>query len=363
MKRVVIFFFFITALINAQNTYQSHILNALKKNLPETVKKELQEKDTAIYNLKNQPIKIYLNHYLQDKNSLGIKIFPSRFYIFFQKEILKLIEREVAYFLFLPNREWREYSQTEKVSFSKPDYSIVKKNDVLEVINTPGSIKVMQAGDNYNIELTNKEHKKLIISFPGSYTFISGLDRVKLQENLLSKIHKYRFSGIVFNKDTAQLNKTGKLWVHYGTNFLIPQLNNNVYYDEDKKLLYNTKSYPKESISNLLLTDLSREYDKNIKVYYYSYGKKQEFNISLKKLLSYFSNGFEKYFGIEEFKNNYVRGTLILRHPALLYIHLIDLHFKLPSDKKEESITAYFYPFIPQNEVKDFFGTDKKTNR
>ena len=364
MKKIIISFFFLTSLVSAQSTYQTHIINTFYNNLPGKVKQELNRKDTVVYKLNGHTIKIYRRHYKPGKYLFAVKIFKPEFYRFLKKEILHLVEREVAYFLFLPGKEWNEYSKTEKIFFTTTNNSPATKQDIIDVIKSLKSVHVTQAGNHFNIEIENTASKKIIIAFPSSYTFITGLDRIKLQEELLSKIYNYKYKGIAFDKDTARLKKRGDLYVKNGKNFIIPQLNSTVYYDKNKKLIYNPTQYPRESLTNLLLTDLSDKYDTNFKVYYNSYKGKQQFEISLKKILGYFSNGFEKYFGIEEFHDDSVRGTLIIKHPDFSYIHLLDIHYT-PDKKnnKAEKLTAYFYAFIPQNEIKEFFGTDKNTKQ
>ncbi len=363
MKKIILFSFFILSigLVGAQSTYQTHIFNAALNSLPQGVRDELQEKDTASYRLEKYPLKFYLYHRLPGINTLGVRIFPNPFYRFFQEDILKSVERELAYFLLLPADEWESYAKTQGIYFYGPDgHSKARDEEVLEVIHSPKSINVSQVGSKYTIILTNDGGRKISISFPGSYTFITGLDRLKLQEILLAKIRQYHYTGVRFKKDTIHLEQRGNLWVYEGNNFLIPQLKYIVYYDKHKKLIYNPALYPRESLSNLLLTSLSERHDRMVKVYYYSYRGKQTFDISLKKFLGFFGPEFEKYFGIEEYKDHLVRGTLILHNPALSYIHMVDFHFSSEGKNDEGNLVAYMYAYIPQDEIKTFFGVDGK---
>jgi len=361
MKKIILFSFFIlfSGLVGAQSTYQTYIYNTAWNHLPEKIRNELVRNDTAIYNKAGRNLKIYLRRYLPGRKILGVEIFPKQMYRVFQGEILQMIERESAYFLFLPSDEWEAYARAEKIGFFKPESQRIYKRDIADMAGDVRNINLTQFDNRYQVSLENSKRQKLIFSFPMSYTFITGVDRFKLQADLITNIQAHKYSGIPFNQDTAGLEKRGDFWVYEGKHFLIPQLKYIVFYDKHKKLVYNPEIYPRESLANLLTTDISEQYDHNLKVYYYSYDGKHDFEISLKKLLGYFSGDFEKYFGIEDFHDNKVRGTLILRHPALGYIHMLDIHFTSGKDGQAD-LTAYFYAYIPQNEIKEFFGTDGK---
>ena len=78
-----------------------------------------------------------------------------------------------------------------------------------------------------------------------------------------------------------------------------------------------------------------------------------------KDFFGFFTQDYEKYFGIESLENDHLTGTLILYNRNAEFIHMAFVSTTLHDLMNSGKIYIDLYSNIPQHNIKTLFGKDK----
>ena len=81
--------------------------------------------------------------------------------------------------------------------------------------------------------------------------------------------------------------------------------------------------------------------------------------MSSKDFFSFFSNDFDKYFGIETVDEDHLTGTLVFYNREAEYIHIAYISTTLANLMNGGKIYIELNTYIPQHNLRTLFGEDK----
>ena len=91
--------------------------------------------------------------------------------------------------------------------------------------------------------------------------------------------------------------------------------------------------------------------------------EKYNYKVNLNDFISFFSNEFELYFGIEEKTDENMSGTLIIFNRKLNFVNLLYVNTNKNSLFSENpSINAKLYTNIPSDNIKNLFADYDSSN-
>lgn len=233
---------------------------------------------------------------------------------------------------------------------------------VSNVILDLNEISIIEDSLNYKAILTNNNSERIELEFPKNNGLIRGLDKKELDDFIYSELVKNtqikQKQSEVFNYN--QVKKTDDLIVYQGENYLINDFSSDRYFKtvNDSFVLVFNKSHPKESFSNLFLTNISSIQDVNLALKIKNYSNiDMNINTTVNKFLSNFDKEYKLFFGIEDFANNQLKGSLILYNPQLNYIHLLNLETtNISIFGNPGYVSGILYTYIPTHNINDLFG-------
>lgn len=236
----------------------------------------------------------------------------------------------------------------------------------LQAINQETPCKISNLNSRFlSFEWNIGDDNVLRMDVPLSYYNAKGRNRGDIEDDFIMKIKNSDLKRVVnFASETKSLEPYGEgMYISPGQQYLKEEINRNLYFkgDATPKLIL-TPEYPLESISNLFISPNAVDSIVNIEVTVlkHEFGEKDTFITSLENLLaSCEADGCLPYWGIEEFNEGYLAGTLFLYNWKQGYDHV----FKIECDPNEVlngtgMIKARASLFIPTNNIETLFDPD-----
>ena len=142
---------------------------------------------------------------------------------------------------------------------------------------------------------------------------------------------------------------------------MIDSLRNDVFWTKNNKILWDAKSFPEESMRNILMgaAETGRLAGMFLDVTPHTYNKEiKKFKIQLNLFLGYIQQqGFRLYTGNMGRNGDKCQCLLAMYHPVYNYLHLLSVSFT-PAQLEsagETVIKADLSTFIPQHNIKNLF--------
>ena len=146
-----------------------------------------------------------------------------------------------------------------------------------------------------------------------------------------------------------------------GECYMIDSLRNDVFWTKNNKILWDAKSFPEESMRNILMgaAETGRLAGMFLDVTPHTYNKEiKKFKIQLNLFLGYIQQqGFRLYTGNMGRNGDKCQCLLAMYHPVYNYLHLLSVSFT-PAQLEsagETVIKADLSTFIPQHNIKNLF--------
>ena len=160
------------------------------------------------------------------------------------------------------------------------------------------------------------------------------------------------------NKSFLQL-LIDSVYVEKGGEFSIPQINNDLFYFKNDSVysLVTDTSLVAMSFSNAVLAPSANQFTINVKHRMFGFVE-QEYTIDSRDFNDYFSQGYERYFGIETLEPENLSGTLILYNRDEEYINLAYVTTTLDDIVNGGKLSMDLYSFIPQHNIKTLYGEE-----
>jgi hypothetical protein len=231
----------------------------------------------------------------------------------------------------------------------------------LYVINTLSSLSITTGGNEIDMFMRDKAGSTLHIYIPASRDLLFPYDKKEHEELLLKELaeNTTHFSPVIPDLNDPQKTPQGLL-VQGGECYMIDSLKNDVFFTQDRKLLYDSK-WPEQTMQNILMCAVSQENmgskRANIKPHTYS-KQNSNINVSLDLLLGYFQKqGLRFYTGTMGLERDNCQCLLAMYHPVYNYLHILTVRFTPTQLESGGRVTfnADLSTFIPQHNIKNLF--------
>lgn len=239
-------------------------------------------------------------------------------------------------------------------------------------LNINPDSKVEVAVPDYNeihVTWTADSTKETSLFFPIQYQNILGGDRAEIENRLIKKLKgTIAHKSIIAAPDESKLQAADSMiMVLPGSQYNLPEVNNNLYFIKDKsdtttttyKPVYSD-SHPLESLANMLVGTVPQECDATIEltVIKHKYGEKETLQIPLQQLLFAleFVDGCQPFWGFEEIDNGNIKGTLFLYNQHQGYDHVLRLSVPLKEIGTDKvNLKGRISLYVPTSNVQNLF--------
>jgi hypothetical protein len=249
--------------------------------------------------------------------------------------------------------------------------SLANRSWFFNLWKTNSGIIIDRADKNYMVTIVCQNNQNLKFIFKADIDLISGMNKKEEEIQLAIQLSNYYADN---NNDTTHVSipdymeyfytndslSADSIFVVKKDSFVIPQINGDIYYIKNDTVItpiFDT-TYTALSFSNAILLPLSHDYPLEIKHWMYGY-KKQIYTMSSKDFFSFFSNDFDKYFGIETVDEDHLTGTLVFYNREAEYIHIAYISTTLANLMNCGKIYIELNTYIPQHNLRTLFGEDK----
>ena len=250
------------------------------------------------------------------------------------------------------NVQWTDYSLTlgEGAFFKSLESSLLFASQASEYIMTKDSLAWTSSWQGKN--------SSFVLRFPANFDLVSGMDKKEAEIWLAKQLQIFQcremfVRSVVGNLgDLQQLNRSN--YVLRGNALFTQAMNENVYF----QILYDP-DFPEESIANLFnFPDIQRSKGLDIQIRQAAYGGESvSYKIKLFDFQCFIGNDYDVYVGIETCKADMAKFSVIYKSKWYNYSHLLYAQ-TAPQNlfDKTEPLSAVFYTFIPNHNIKDLYG-------
>ena len=367
IKNIITFMFlWLFALQNnhAQQLFYSQLLNDLYNALPKTCKIETHPTDTILFCkdiIKGNTFPIVYNW---DENKvlthIGCRFMFGIDTLITNHVVVKFIEREILNLLISKNIDRLISAYKENGLVISLNNIPVKRNfyqhkhDLLQFVKDISEIAVSDDNRRYEVLLTSVSGDRLSFHFEADSELISGMDKKERDISLALQLKNHRVTQAhMLSVDSGYLKLLrDSLYVDKGNSYMIPQINNNLYYvkaDSTYNLAFE-KSLIAETFANAMLVPAKNKYTINIAHRIYSEITMQ-YSVNSFDFDDFFLRDYERYFGVESLAEEKLTGTLILHNRYFRCIHLIYVSVKLEDLLNGDTVDMELYSNIPQHNI------------
>lgn len=240
--------------------------------------------------------------------------------------------------------------------------SFKQLSQALDVINSLASFSITTGGNEIDVFMKDQAGTTLHIYIPASRDLLFQYDKKEHEERFIRDITE---STVYYKQNVPELIDptltANGLIATGGECYMIDSLRNDVFWTKNNKILWDAKSFPEESMRNILMgaAETGRLAGIILDVTPHTYNKEiKKFKIQLNLFLGYIQQqGFRLYTGNMGRNGDKCQCLLAMYHPVYNYLHLLSVSFtpsQLESDG-ETVIKADLSTFIPQHNIKNLF--------
>jgi len=291
------------------------------------------------------------------------------------KPVTQFIERELLSILLSNDTE-----ETKKTNDDNQLFILLDDNEITSDSlddkswffnlwkNNYGTI-INRRDNNYMATILCSNNKNLTFIFRADCCLISGMSKKEQEIKLAIQLSNYYANNYndsmylspsylqYYSNDSIVIDS---VFVEKGESFVIPQINGDLFYVKNDTVftpVFDT-SYVAMTFSNAMLLPSSQNYFIEVRHWMYGY-KKSIFTMTSKDFFGFFTQDYEKFFGIESLENDHLTGTLILYNRNAEFIHMAFVSTTLQDLMNSGKIYIDLYSNIPQHNIKTLFGKDK----
>lgn len=366
-KQIFFIFCFLifSIFLRAQYVFTSQMNEKL---FQQTLSKVVLNEFESQYDIKINgfPFTIKLEHDKVLISDIGLSIFKDSVSQT-NSTINKFIERELLNYLLNPSSQNRNIEDKVSVLFiNQRNYSeVCSSSHIFNVIHDLSSIEYSYSNKQYNVKILNSQHEAIEVNFPANYSIILGLDKYEADRYLFYTLkNSHPIQNRIQKLNNSKLyNKKKNVFFINEDYYVLPEINNSLFFENknDTLVFLFNKEYPEESLQNLVLSGLENEnIISNISIK--GYNLNYELQMNWKTFLNHFYEFHDPFFGLELITDSICKGVLVLYNEQLNYIHLCEVKISMSSIYSQVPVlNIIIYPFIPKDNIKDFWGveTDK----
>ena len=235
-------------------------------------------------------------------------------------------------------------------------------SQALDVINSLSSFSTTTGGNEIDVFMRDKTGTTLHIYIPASRDLLYQYDKKEHEEWLIKDLseNKQTYKQIIPDLIDPTITENGLL-VTGGDCYMIDSLRNDVFFTENKLVLWDAQSYPEETMRNILMSAADAGHLNGImlEITPHTYNRDlKNFQIPLNLFMGYIQQqGFSFYTGSLGRNGDSCQCLLAMYHPVYNYLHLLSVSFTPDQleGKDKTPVKADLSTFIPQHNIKNLF--------
>lgn len=233
-------------------------------------------------------------------------------------------------------------------------------NQALDVINSMNSFSTNIGGGEIDVQIRTAVDNTLHFYIPPSRDLLFQYDKKEHEERLIRELSTsskpYRQIDRVIN----MLPYDDNIWVSGGLCYMIDSLRNDVFLTKSGQTVWDSKSYPVETMRNILMSAVVpvRLNGMTLEITPHTYNRDiPKFRVPLSQFLGYIQNqGFEFYTGDAGRNGDRCQCLLVMYNTIYNYLHMLSVSFTPDQlDAGQTVIKADLSTFIPQHNIKNLF--------
>lgn len=235
-------------------------------------------------------------------------------------------------------------------------------DQALGVINALTSVTLSTGGNEIDMQMRDTTDATLHFYIPASRDLLFQYDKKEHEERLLKQLGENKTTYRQTLPESTIFTNTDKgLLAIGGECYMIDSLRNDVFYTPDRRLLWDPKEYPEESMRNILMGAAAPGHLLGItlNVTPHAYNRDiKKFKIPMNLLLGYLQQqGFRFYTGDMGRDGDRCQCLLAMFHPVYNYLHILSVSFTPDQleGNAEVTLKADLSTFIPQHNIKNLF--------
>lgn len=235
-------------------------------------------------------------------------------------------------------------------------------DQALGVINALTSVTLSTGGNEIDMQMRDTTDATLHFYIPASRDLLFQYDKKEHEERLLKQLGENKTTyRQTLPESTIFTNTDNGLLAIGGECYMIDSLRNDVFYTPDRRLLWDPKEYPEESMRNILMGAAAPGHLLGItlNVTPHAYNRDiKKFKIPMNLLLGYLQQqGFRFYTGDMGRDGDRYQCLLAMFHPVYNYLHILSVSFTPDQleGNAEVTLKADLSTFIPQHNIKNLF--------
>ena len=381
--KIVVMLFLPASAIFSQPVFYSQSLQKLYYSLPSNCRLYHPVADTVIQcNGILQGITVPVAYSVDSYGMLaniGYRFLPGESDTLLRSPVIRFLEREALALLVADNLEQKLISNRENGltllhNGNTPRQDFYRsRNGLPDALQQVSGLHIRYEDEiKYRVTLNYGQGQTLTFLFVADAELMSNMDK-KERDNRLSAqlIHHRAKTGNIPKLASACSNASIQIFsdtlnvLYYcpGKAYMISQINSNLFYlkNGNSYELAFTRLWSVASFQNAMLASAGHNY--TVRITHRKYGGEiQRYEIKSNDFFDYFSDGYDRYFGIEKSERDVLSGTLIISdrsagsiHLAYVSVHLSDLLNGGIMEMKLESN-------IPQHNIETLFGNMKDRN-
>ena len=290
---------------------------------------------------------------------------------FYNLAVVRFLEREALSLLVADNLDQkltnnRENGLTLIHNGNTPRREFYRsRNGLPDLLQTVTSMDIRYDDRlSYRVDLNCGQGQTLTFLFAADAELLSDMDKKERDNRLAAQLSRHsaktrvQFPHVPLCGDGTMQNIRDSLFVCQGRSFIIPQMNDNLYYaktDDRFELVFNSQN-AFETLANVLLASAGR-HDYTFRVAHRQYGGVTHgFDMKSSDFFDYFSEDYDRFFGIESIERDILSGTLMLADRSTASIHLAHVSVSLLDLLYGGYIYIQLNSNIPLHNVENLFG-------
>lgn len=230
----------------------------------------------------------------------------------------------------------------------------------LDVINSMNSFSTSIGGNEIDVLIRTATDNTLHIYIPASRDLLFQYDKKEHEERLIKDLSTSSKPYRQVDRVITMLPYDDDIWVSGGLCYMIDSLRNDVFLTKSGQVVWDSKSYPEETMRNILMSAVVpvRLNGMILEITPHTYNRDiPKFRIPLSQFLGYFQNqGFEFYSGNAGRNGDKFQCLLVMYNFFYNYLHMLSVTFTPDQlDAGQTVIKADLSTFIPQHNIKNLF--------
>ena len=213
----------------------------------------------------------------------------------------------------------------------------------------------------YRVDLNCGQGQTLTFRFVADAELLSDMDKKERDDRIAAQLSHHRARTNTLHipscSDATMQIHNDSAFLCKGGSFIIPQLNGNLYYtksDGELKLAFGI-NWIAETLSNALLAPSERDYTMQVTQRVYG-GIVHRYEVNSRDFFDYFSDEYDRFFGIETIERDILTGTLVLASKNAGHIHLAYISVSAWDLLNGGTMNIQLNANIPQHNVQTLFG-------